>query len=135
MRPNLLQNFVWLNLGSIFKQKRSAFATVLVIVMTTVGTAIIGIAIIGIAIAIHPLAAQAAPICRQVGDHQVCILDIKRSAKNYWEYRAVVKIDDEPQPKAVYNCRDRTRTLPKTGQVVPFDPEGGGLLICQILYR
>ncbi|NEQ97116.1 MAG: hypothetical protein F6K30_10385, partial [Cyanothece sp. SIO2G6] len=57
------------------------------------------------------------------------------SAKNYWEYRAVVKIDGKRQPMAVYNCRDRIRTVKKTGKVVPFDLQGVGCLICQLLYR
>lgn len=79
--------------------------------------------------------AQATPLCRQLGEHQVCLLDIKRSAKNYWEYRAVVKIDGKRQPMAVYSCRDRLRTVKKTGQVIPFAPQGAGQLICQLLYR
>ncbi|MEB3230313.1 MAG: hypothetical protein VKJ64_04830 [Leptolyngbyaceae bacterium] len=79
--------------------------------------------------------AQATPLCRQWGVHRICIVDIQRSAKNYWEYRAVVTIDDQRQPKAVYNCRDRTRTIPQTGQTAPFEPAGVGTLICQILHR
>ena len=30
-------------------------------------------------------------------EQQVCILKLKRSAKNYWEYRAKVSIDGEKQ--------------------------------------
>ena len=31
--------------------------------------------------------------CRNYNGHQVCILSIKRSAKNHWEYRASVSAD------------------------------------------
>ncbi len=75
---------------------------------------------------------QALNYCRKVGDHQVCLLDVKRSAKNYWEYRAVVSIDGKPRPLEIYNCRQRTRTL-EDGTVVPFDPQGAGVLICKLL--
>ena len=49
--------------------------------------------------------AQAAPLCRKVANHQVCVLKITRSAKYYWEYRAVVQVDDQRRPMARYNCR------------------------------
>ena len=48
---------------------------------------------------------QAAPLCRTVADHQVCVLKITRSAKYYWEYRAVVQVDQRQRPMARYNCR------------------------------
>ena len=58
-------------------------------------------------------AAQATPLCRTVSEqpaeqsvtHHVCILKITRSAKYYWEYRAIVKIDDHKRPMGRYNCR------------------------------
>ena len=49
--------------------------------------------------------AQAAPLCRTIAHHQVCILKITRSAKYYWEYRAVVQVDDKRRPMGRYNCR------------------------------
>lgn len=82
-------------------------------------------------IAIAP-PAQAINYCRTVGDHQICLLDVKRSAKNYWEYRAVVSIDGQPRPLEIYNCRQRTRTL-EDGTVVSFAPQGAGVLICKLL--
>ncbi len=48
-----------------------------------------------------------ASFCRQVGDRNLCILSIKRSAKNYWEYRAAVSVNGVERPIEVYNCRDR----------------------------
>ena len=53
----------------------------------------------------QPPVAQAAPLCRTLDQHQVCVLKITRSAKYYWEYRAVVKIDDTRRPMGRYNCR------------------------------
>lgn len=78
--------------------------------------------------------ANAAPTCRTMGDHTICILTIKRSAKNYWEYRASVKVDDQVRPVDVYNCRDRTKTDAK-GQITRFQPNGAGTMICRLLYR
>ncbi|NEP63146.1 MAG: hypothetical protein F6K31_40605 [Symploca sp. SIO2G7] len=49
--------------------------------------------------------AHGAPLCHIVADHQVCVLKITRSAKYYWEYRAVVQIDDKRRPMGRYNCR------------------------------
>ena len=83
---------------------------------------------------IFSLAADAAPTCRTVNNHTICLLTIKRSAKNYWEYRASVKIDDQVFPVERYNCRDRVKT-DKSGHTIPFQPNGAGPLICQLLYR
>ena len=82
-------------------------------------------------IAIAP-AAQALNYCRMVGEHEVCLLNVKRSAKNYWEYRAVVSVDGQPRPLEIYNCRQRTRTR-EDGTVVPFEAQGAGVLICKLL--
>lgn len=64
--------------------------------------------------------AQAAPLCRTVADHQICILKITRSAKYYWEYRAVVTVDDQHRPMARYNCRTR-EYISRDGNHVPND--------------
>jgi hypothetical protein len=78
-----------------------------------------------------PLAAEAA-LCRTTAEHTICILDIKRSAKNYWEYRAVVKVDREERPLELYNCRDRVRVR-ADGVTVPFVAHGAGDVICRTL--
>lgn len=75
--------------------------------------------------------AQAA-FCRQRSGHTICILDIKRSAKNYWEYRATVRIDDRVRPPEIYNCRDRIRVKPD-GSTIAFEPDSAGELICSTL--
>jgi hypothetical protein len=86
--------------------------------------------LIGLLLAIAP--AAEASLCRTVGNQQICIVTIKRSAKNYWEYRAEVSIDNSKRSLEVYNCRDRLRTR-ADGTVVPFKPNGAGALICRML--
>jgi hypothetical protein len=77
-----------------------------------------------------PLAVAA--MCRQDKGQEVCILKLKRSAKNYWEYRAKVSFDGKEQNNLeVYNCRDRTLTR-KGKYPIPFKPDSLGELVCQI---
>ena len=66
-------------------------------------------------------------------NHDICILSIKRSAKNYWEYRVVVSIDRLTRPVEVYNCRDRI--LVGKARIVPFQPNGAGELICRFFQK
>ena len=75
-------------------------------------------------------AAQAA-YCRTVEGHEVCILDIHRSAKNYWEYRARVSVDGEARRMAVYDCRDRT-LLRSDGTRVSFRSDITGAIVCRL---
>ncbi len=79
------------------------------------------------------LPAQAS-FCRNSNDHLICILSIKRSAKNYWEYRAAVSVDGVKRPIEVYNCRERVRVR-QDGAVVPFEPNSPGELICNLIKR
>ncbi len=81
----------------------------------------------------HPLAqpAQAAPICRTIQDRNICILSLKRSAKNFWEYNAAVSIDGKRGPKENYNCRSRYKTL-RNGSIEYFDKDSIGSLVCKI---
>lgn len=76
--------------------------------------------------------AQAA-LCRTTQERSICITRIKRSAKNYWEYRASVRIEKgktrEIRPIEIYNCRDRVR-IPKNGRPIPFETKGAGEWIC-----
>lgn len=75
-----------------------------------------------------------ASLCRTTNDHLICILSIKRSAKNYWEYRAAISVDGVERPIEVYNCRDR-RKVRTDGAVVPFAVNGPGELICSFFQR
>lgn len=70
-----------------------------------------------------------ASVCRNYGEGQICILELKRSAKNYWEYRAIVSIDGVKKPLEIYNCRSRS-TVKKDGKVVPFGEKDPGQFIC-----
>lgn len=70
-----------------------------------------------------------ASLCRIIQGHTICLLSLQRSAKYFWEYRAVVEIDGEKRPLEVYNCRDRVRVR-KDGKVVAFETNGPGELIC-----
>ncbi|MEL6262283.1 MAG: hypothetical protein AAFR12_14580 [Cyanobacteria bacterium J06626_6] len=70
--------------------------------------------------------------CRAFGEHQVCVASIRRSAKSFWEYRTVVKVDGVKQPLELYNCRDRTRTLASDGTLIPFLTGKAGDWVCQL---
>lgn len=74
-----------------------------------------------------------ADFCRQVDNQRICILDIKRSAKNYWQYQAMVSIDGVEQPAASYDCRDRLITDPD-GNMSSFRSRKDGKIVCS-LYR
>ncbi|MFW6359617.1 MAG: hypothetical protein ACOC0N_10465 [Chroococcales cyanobacterium] len=73
-----------------------------------------------------------AAICQETGKHRICLGEIKRSAKYFWEYRASVTIDGQKVPRKVYNCRDRLR-YDKKGNSVPFEQGGAGELICGLV--
>ncbi|MCD8485363.1 MAG: hypothetical protein LRZ84_01080 [Desertifilum sp.] len=73
-----------------------------------------------------------AALCRTIAEHQICLISVKRSAKYFWEYRAIVQIDGKTRPLEVYNCRDRTR-IREDGIAVPFEPSDAGGLICNVL--
>ena len=76
-----------------------------------------------------------AAMCRDRFEQQVCILKLKRSAKNYWEYRATVSIDGEKQrAKEIYNCRDRT-LIRKGKYPIPFQPDSPGDLVCDLFKK
>lgn len=76
-----------------------------------------------------------ADMCGDRNGQQVCVLKLKRSAKNYWEYRAKVSIDGEKQRyKEIYNCRDRTLT--RRGKYpIPLKPDSPGELVCKTFQK
>ncbi|MEH1895769.1 MAG: hypothetical protein V7K94_10840 [Nostoc sp.] len=61
--------------------------------------------------------------------HQICIISINRSAKNYWEYRAAVSVDGVKRPTEVYNCRERVK-VQDNGTILPFEQKDPGEMIC-----
>ncbi|ABG53936.1 conserved hypothetical protein [Trichodesmium erythraeum IMS101] len=76
----------------------------------------------------------AASFCRNDKGNKICILNIKRSAKNYWEYRAEVSINGVRKPLEIYNCRTQQK-IEKNGNIVKFSSNGAGKLICSILNK
>lgn len=77
-----------------------------------------------------PTPAQALNLCRSIDQHQVCIVTIKRSAKNFWEYNAAVSIDGKRGPKEPYNCRSHYKTQPD-GSIQYFGKDSIGSLVCR----
>jgi hypothetical protein len=75
-----------------------------------------------------------ASVCRNYQGHEICIISIKRSAKNYWEYRAVVSVDGVKRSLEVYNCREQNK-VEEDGTIVPFDDIDPGKLICRYFQR
>ncbi len=75
------------------------------------------------------LPANAAQFCRNIDGKKICIVEIKRSAKNYWEYRVTVRINDVVKPQEIYNCRRQIK-IKKDGSTVPFIDRGAGEFIC-----
>lgn len=75
------------------------------------------------------MATAEAATCRTVDDHEICIVTIKRSAKNYWEYRAQVRIDGEPKPMQVYDCRSR-QTIQANKVLEIFEQDGTAEVVC-----
>ena len=77
------------------------------------------------------LPVEAAELCRNLNNRTVCIVSINRSAKNYWEYRAAVRVDGVERPVEVYNCRDRIR-VQQDGTIVPFESNDASKLVCRL---
>lgn len=91
--------------------------------------------ILGLIVAVNLLlspAAGAAPLCRTVADHQVCVLKITRSAKYYWEYRAIVKVDEQQRAMGRYNCRTQ-EYISRDGRHIPNDV--AAKMICSFFKR
>lgn len=90
--------------------------------------------LMGVVVLLIIISPLSAVFCRTVDGHQLCILEIQRSAKNHWEYRAIVRIDGQTQPKQVYDCQDRVRIQPN-GEIFAFQRLDGGDLICSFFRR
>lgn len=74
-----------------------------------------------------------AEFCRQVDGHRICILSIKRSAKNYWQYQATVSTDGVKRPAASYDCREKS-IVEADGNMALFRSRLDGSIVCS-LYR
>lgn len=86
-----------------------------------------------IGVTIAPSPSLAADICRTIDQRTVCIVTIKRSAKNFWEYNAAVSIDGKRGPKEPYDCRSKIKTNPD-GSITRFGKNSIGSLVC-LAYR
>lgn len=75
-----------------------------------------------------------ASVCRNYEGREICIVDIKRSAKNYWEYRVILSVDGEKKPLEVYNCRDRT-TVKKDRTMLAFGENNPGEIVCRFFNK
>jgi hypothetical protein len=88
---------------------------------------------IGLTIWLLALAPARAEFCRTIEGQRICILDIKRSAKNYWQYQALVSINGATKGRASYDCRERLITDPD-GNLSSFRLHPEGRVVCS-LYR
>lgn len=70
-----------------------------------------------------------AAFCHQEDTHQVCIVNIKRSAKNYWQYQTEMAVDGVKQAIVVYNCRSKKK-IGLDGSRLPLDSTGK--IICKL---
>ncbi len=70
-----------------------------------------------------------AATCRTIDDQEICILSIRRSAKNYWEYRATVQVDGEVRPMQVYDCRKKI-ILQDNKVLEIFEQDGTAEAVC-----
>lgn len=89
--------------------------------------------LLGLAISFNSIVVVAAEAstCQQLNHHEICLVKLKRSAKYYWEYRAVISVDGQKQPLEIYNCRDRLHTN-RYKNIVPFRDDGVGKLVCRL---
>jgi hypothetical protein len=73
-----------------------------------------------------------ATTCQYLAEKKVCLQQIKRSAKYYWEYRVSLSSDGQKQPPRIYNCRDRYYTLPDRTQVYYRQSDRLSKLVCRL---
>jgi hypothetical protein len=80
-----------------------------------------------------PLSAQAAT-CSVVDGQSVCIHNLQRSAKNYWEYRVQFKIAGIVQPIEIYDCLNRRKST-ISGHWEPLVGNSQDALACRLFRR
>ncbi len=107
-----------------FSKTRSGLAAVLL-----VG----GLLVFG-ALGLGASPAWAVTTCRKTNGHEVCIQRIKRSAKNYWQYQAKLKVDGEQRSMELYDCRERLR-LPKDGTIIPYWQDEAVDVVCTLFRK
>ena len=74
-----------------------------------------------------------ANICKFWSGHQVCVFQIKRSAKYYWEYRTILSVDGKKRPEIIYDCLDFSYFKPDKTKVYFADNENNlGNFVCHL---
>ncbi len=83
-------------------------------------------------IALPATAAQ----CQSIAGQEICVLNLRRSAKHYWEYWTLLSINGVKQPERTYDCRvfakGRSPNIPPelTAEIVKV--ESIGSLVCRL---
>ncbi|NJN75335.1 MAG: hypothetical protein HC796_02600 [Synechococcaceae cyanobacterium RL_1_2] len=80
-------------------------------------------------------ASNAANMCKTVSGSEICIAEIKRSAKNYWEYRLKLQVNNQGQVTLIYDCRDRSliKLIKSNPKNLTFDYHLIGHWICDLV--
>ena len=81
---------------------------------------------------VPPVLAGAPLLCQTIEGHEVCLVSIKRSAKNFWEYRVQLRVDGRVRAKERYDCRRTLRPLPQPPQP---SPQALHELVCSLTQR
>jgi hypothetical protein len=69
--------------------------------------------------------------CRTIKGKEICIASIRRSAKRYWEYQAIVAVAGVAQPRQVYDCRSRV-IIEKDDTIFSFGRNDPGSVVCDL---
>jgi hypothetical protein len=76
--------------------------------------------------------------CQSIAGQEVCILNLRRSAKHYWEYWTQLSINGVKQPERIYDCRvfakERSPYIPPELSAETVKVQSIGSLVCR-LYR
>ena len=83
---------------------------------------LIGMVAVVALVVVWPYPAMAAVKCQTVAGQRLCLESVKRSAKYFWQYRAVVSVAGRPQPEAVYHCQAPPLESPFTEDSRPSEP-------------
>jgi hypothetical protein len=106
---------------SVFRLVRQRVVTVLLLALVWVAS-----------LAFPATAAQ----CQSIAGQEVCVLNLRRSAKHYWEYWTLLSIDGVKQPERIYDCRvfakGRSPNIPPELTAETVKVESIGSLVCRL---
>lgn len=69
--------------------------------------------------------------CYDFQEHTICIINIERSAKYYWQYKVDLSIDEDKQQRTIYDCRQQTKRV-KNRDFISFKSGDVGYFICSL---